>query len=157
MNKKKKLIAVSVLLVVVVGALIWYHLPVKTSAAVELYCDDPAAGALSAELDLSISRSLLAQPAVNGTIRIGDTEYVVWARQDYGFFESIQRKFEGRLDIPAFINPDNFGHGTELMLSDLLWLHSIQFGPGYEIENVSLLLTSDDYAGGLWSNLTVTS
>ena len=155
MNKKKNLIAVSVLLVVVVAALIWYHLPVKTSAAVELYCDDPAAGTLSAEFDLSISRSLLSQPEVDGTIRIGDTEYVVWARQDYGLFESIQRKFEGELDIPVFADQDNFGHGTELMLSDLLWLHSIQFEDGYEIESVSLSLRSDDH--GMWSSRTAAS
>ena len=153
MNKKKKLIAVSVLLIVAVGALVWYHIPVKTSAAVELYCDDPAAGTLSAEFDLSISRSLLSQPAVNGTIRIGDTEYVVWVRQDYGFFESIRRKFEGKLDIPVFVNQNNFGHGTELVLSDLLWLQSIQFEDNYKIESVSLSLKSDDY--GIWSSRTV--
>ena len=60
------------------------------------------------------------------------------------------------MNIPAFVNPDNFGHGVELLLSDILWVNSIQFGSGYDIENVSLLFTSDDYVDGLWSNYTVT-
>ena len=156
MGKKKRLIAVCVLLVVVVGALVWYHIPVKTAASMELYCSDPAGGALDAEFDLSVSRSLFAQDKLDGTIRVGDREYVVWTWQKYGFFESIQRKFEGSMNIPAFVNPDNFGHGVELLLSDILWVNSIQFGSGYEIENVSLQFTSDDYASGLWSNYKLT-
>ena len=156
MSKKQRLLAVCVLLVVVVGALVWYHIPVKTAASMELYCSDPAGGALDAEFDLSVSRSLFAQDKLDGTIRVGDREYVVWTWQKYGFFESIQRKFEGSMNIPAFVNPDNFGHGVELLLSDILWVNSIQFGSGYDIENVSLQFTSDDYASGLWSNYKLT-
>lgn len=152
MGKRKRLIALCVLLVVLAAALVWYHIPVKTTASMELYCSDPAGGALDAEFDLSVSRSLFAQDKLDGTIRVGDREYVVWTWQKYGFFESIQRKFEGQMNIPAFVNPDNFGHGVELLLSDILWVHSIQFGSGYEIENVSLQFTSDDYVDGLWSN-----
>jgi hypothetical protein len=153
----KKILSICVLLVVAVGVLVWYHIPIKTAATVELYCSDPAGGALDAEFDLSVSRSLFAQDKLDGTIRVGDREYVVWTWQKYGFFESIQRKFEGSMNIPAFVNPDNFGHGVELLLSDILWVNSIQFGSGYEIENVSLQFTSDDYVDGLWSNYTVTA
>ena len=153
----KKILSICVLLVVAVGVLVWYNIPIKTAATVELYCSDPAGGALDAEFDLSVSRSLFAQDKLDGTIRVGDREYVVWTWQKYGFFESIQRKFEGSMNIPAFVNPDNFGHGVELLLSDILWVNSIQFGSGYEIENVSLQFTSDDYVDGLWSNYTVTA
>ena len=156
MGKKQRLLAVCVLLVVVVGALVWYHIPVKTAASMELYCSDPAGGALDAEFDLSVSRSLFAQDKLDGTIRVGDREYVVWTWQKYGFFESMQRKLLGQMNIPAFVNPDNFGHSVELLLSDILWVNSIQFGSGYEIENVSLQFTSDDYASGLWSNYKLT-
>lgn len=152
MGKRKKLIAVCVLLIVAAGVLVWYHIPIKTAASMELYCSDPAGGSLDAEFELSVSRSLFAQDKLDGTIRVGDREYVVWAWQKYGFFESIQRKFEGSMNIPAFVNPDNFGHGVELLLSDILWVHSIQFGSGHEIESVSLQFTSDDYVDGLWSN-----
>ena len=56
------------------------------------------------------------------------------------------------MNIPAFVTPDNFGQGVELLMSDILYVHNLQFGSGYEIENVSLQFTSDDYVGGLWSN-----
>lgn len=156
MDKRKRLIALCVLLVVMVTALVWYHLPIKIAESMELYCSDPAGGSLDAEFDLSISRSLLAQDKLDGTIRVGDREYVVWTWPKYGFFESMQRKFLGQMNIPAFVNPDNFGQGVELLLSDILWVNSIQFGSGHEIESVSLLFTSDDYVDGLWSNYTVT-
>ena len=156
MDKRKRLIALCVLLVVMVTALVWYHLPIKTAASVELYCSDQAGGSLDAEFDLSISRSLFAQDKLDGTIRAGDREYVVWTWQKYGFFESMQRKFLGQMNIPAFVNPDNFGQGVELLMSDVLWVPFIDFGSGYDIENVSLLFTSDDYVDGLWSNYTVT-
>ena len=78
MSKKQRLLALCVLLVVVVGALVWYHIPVKTAASMEL------------------------------------------------------------------------------LISDILWVPIIQFGSGYEIENVSLQFTSDDYASGLWSNYKLT-
>ena len=68
----------------------------------------------------------------------------------------MQRKFLGQMNIPAFVNPDNFGQGVELLMSDVLWVPIVQFGSGYDIENVSLLFTSDDYVDGLWSNYTVT-
>lgn len=152
MGKRKRLIALCVLLVVLAAALVWYHIPIKTAASMELYCSDPAGGSLDAEFELSVSRSLFAQDKLDGTIRVGDREYVVWTWQKYGFFESIQRKFEGSMNIPAFVNPDNFGNGVELLLSDILWVHSIQFGSGHEIESVSLQFTSDDYVDGLWSN-----
>lgn len=152
MGKRKRLIALCVLLVVLAAALVWYHIPIKTAASMELYCSDPAGGSIDAEFELSVSRSLFAQDKLDGTIRVGDREYVVWTWQKYGFFESIQRKFEGSMNIPAFVNPDNFGHGVELLLSDILWVHSIQFGSGHEIESVSLQFTSDDYVDGLWSN-----
>jgi hypothetical protein len=150
MGRKKKLIAVCVLLVVAAGVLVWYHLPIKTSAAVELYCDDPAAGELSADFDLAISRSLLSPTEVNGTIRIDGRNYEVWARQDSGFFSNIQRKIDGELDVPVFINEANFGQGTDQLLSDLLYIHSLQFGDGYELEAVSLSLTADDH--GMWNS-----
>ena len=41
-------------------------------------------------------------------------------------------------------------------MSDILWVPIIQFGSGYDIENVSLQFTSDDYASGLWSNYKLT-
>ena len=153
----KRILSICILLVATVGVLVWYHIPVKTTASTELYCSDPAGGTLDAEFDLSISRSLFAQDRLDGTIRIGDMEYTAWTWQRYGFFESIQRKFEGQMNIPAFVNQDNFGQGVELLLSDILWLNSLQFGSGYEIENVSLHFTSDDYVGGLWSNYTLTA
>lgn len=156
MGKRKRLIALCVLLVVLAAALVWYHIPIKTAASMELYCSDPAGGSLDAEFELSVSRSLFAQDKLDGTIRVGDREYVVWTWQKYGFFESIQRKFQGQMNIPAFVNPDNFGHGVELLLSDILWVNSIQFGSGYKIESVSLSLTSDDYVDGLWSNYILT-
>ena len=90
MDKRKRVIALCVLLVVMVTALVWYHLPIKTAASVELYCSDPAGGSLDAEFDLSISRSLFAQDKIDGTIRVGDREYVVWTWQKYGFFESMR-------------------------------------------------------------------
>lgn len=152
MGKRKRLIALCVLLVVLAAALVWYHIPIKTAASMELYCSDPAGGALDAEFDLSVSRSLFAQDKLDGTIRVGDREYVVWTWPKYGFFESILHKFQGQMNIPAFVNPDNFGHGVELLMSDILYVHNLQFGSGYEIENVSLLFTSDDYVDGLWSN-----
>lgn len=156
MDKRKRVIALCVLLVVMVTALVWYHLPIKIAESMELYCSDPAGGSLDAEFDLSISRSLFAQDKIDGTIRAGDREYFVWTWQKYGFFESMQRKFLGQMNIPAFVNPDNFGHSVELLMSDVLWVPIIQFGSGYDIENVSLLFTSDDYVDGLWSNYTVT-
>ena len=156
MGKRKKLIAVCVLLIVAAGVLVWYHIPVKTTASMELYCSDPAGGSIDAEFELSVSRSLFAQDKLDGTIRVGDREYVVWTWQKYGFFESMQRKFQGQMNIPAFVNPDNFGHSVELLMSDILWVPFIYFGSGYDIENVSLLFTSDDYVDGLWSNYTVT-
>ena len=156
MDKRKRVIALCVQLVVMVTALVWYHLPIKTAASVELYCSDQAGGSLDAEFDLSVSRSLFAQDKIDGTIHAGDREYVVWTWQKYGFFESMQRKFLGQMNIPAFVNPDNFGQGVELLMSDILWVPFIDFGSGYDIENVSLLFTSDDYVDGLWSNYTVT-
>lgn len=156
MDKRKRVIALCVQLVVMVTALVWYHLPIKTAASVELYCSDQAGGSLDAEFDLSVSRSLFAQDKIDGTIHAGDREYVVWTWQKYGFFESMQRKFLGQMNIPAFVNPDNFGHSVELLMSDVLWVPFIDFGSGYDIENVSLLFTSDDYVDGLWSNYTVT-
>lgn len=152
MGKRKKLIAVCVLLIVAAGVLVWYHIPVKTTASMELYCSDPAGGSLDAELELSVSRSLFAQDKLDGTIRVGNREYVVWTWQKYGFFESILRRFQGQMNIPAFVNPDNFGQGVELLMSDILYVHNLQFGSGYEIESVSLQFTSDDYVDGLWSN-----
>lgn len=152
MGKRKKLIAVCVLLIVVAGVLVWYHIPVKTTASMELYCSDPAGGSIDAEFELSVSRSLFAQDKLDGTIRVGDREYVVWTWPKYGFFESILRRFQGQMNIPAFVNPDNFGHGVELLMSDILYVHNLQFGSGYEIESVSLQFTSDDYVDGLWSN-----
>lgn len=112
----------------------------------------PAGGSIDAEFDLSVSRSLFAQDKLDGTIRVGDREYVVWTWPKYGFFESILRRFQGQMNIPAFVNPDNFGHSVELLMSDVLWVPFIDFGSGYDIENVSLLFTSDDYVDGLWSN-----
>lgn len=152
MGKRKRLIALCVLLVVLAAALVWYHIPVKTTASMELYCSDPAGGSIDAEFELSVSRSLFAQDKLDGTIRVGDREYVVWTWQKYGFFESILRKFQGQMNIPAFVNPDNFGHSVELLMSDILYVHNLQFGSGYEIESVSLQFTSDDYVDGLWSN-----
>lgn len=155
MNKKKRTIAICAVIVVAAALLVWYHIPVKTAASMELYCSDPAGGSLDAEFDLSISRSLFAQDKLDGTIRVGDREYVVWTWQKYGFFESLQRKFQGQRNIPAFVNPDNFGHSVELLMSDILWVNSIQFGSGYEIESVSMIFTSDDYVDCLWSNRPV--
>ena len=155
MGKRKRLIALCVLLVVLAAALVWYHIPVKTTASMELYCSDPAGGSLDAEFDLSVSRSLFAQDKLDGTIRVGNREYVVWTWQKYGFFESILRRFQGQMNIPAFVNPDNFGHSVELLMSDVLWVPFIDFGSGYDIENVSLQFTSDDYVGGLCSNYTL--
>lgn len=152
MGKRKKLIAVCVLLIVAAGVFVWYHIPVKTTASMELYCSDPAGGSIDAEFELSVSRSLFAQDKLDGTIRVGDREYVVWTWPKYGFFESILRRFQGQMNIPAFVNPDNFGHGVELLMSDILYVHNLQFGSGYEIESVSLQFTSDDYVDGLWSN-----
>ena len=41
-------------------------------------------------------------------------------------------------------------------MSDVVWIPVIHVVSGYDIENVSLLFTSDDYVDGLWSNYTVT-
>ena len=76
MYKRIRVIALCVLLVVMVTALVWYHLPIKIAESMELYCSDPAGGSLDAEFDLSISRSLFAQDKIDGTIRAGDREYV---------------------------------------------------------------------------------
>ena len=104
--------------------------------------------ALYAEFDLKISRSLFSPPEIHGTIWIGDKEYVAWKGQEYSFVSNIQRKAKGEMNIPAFVNVANLGQGTSFMISDLLYIHSIQFGNRYSIENVSLSMTSDDY--GLW-------
>ena len=37
MDKRKRLIALCVLLVVLAAALVWYHIPIKTAASMELY------------------------------------------------------------------------------------------------------------------------
>ena len=152
---QKKILPICILLVAVAAVLVWYHLPIKSTATVELYCDDPNVRGLCAEFDLKLSRSLFSPLAINGTIRIGDRDYVVWERQDYGFFSDIQRKANGELDIPVFINAANFGKGTNLLIRDLLYIHSIQFGDHHMIEHVSLSLTSDDH--GMWNSRIVTS
>ena len=151
----KKILSICTLFVVVTALLIWYYLPIKRTATVELYCDDPNVSELYAEFDLKISRSLFSPLVINGTIRIGDRDYVVWGRQEYGFVSNMQRKAKGEMNIPVFVNAANFGQGTSLLVSDLLFIHNIQFGDNYIIENVSLSLTSDDY--DLWSGCTVTS
>lgn len=141
--------------VVIVAVLVWYYLPINRTATVELYCDDPNVSALYAEFELKISRSLFSPLVINGTIRIGDRDYVVWTRQTYGFFSNMQRKAKGEMNIPVFVNAANFGQGTSLLVSDLLYIHNIQFGDNYKIEKVCLSLNSDDY--GVWSSCTVTS
>lgn len=139
-------------LLVAAAALVWYCLPVKRTAAVELHCDDPDAGMISAEFDFKISRSLFSPPVLDGTIRLGDTEYVTWVRQKYGFFSNLQRKAAGELDTPVFVNAANLGQGTELVISDLLYIHSIQFGDNYQLASVSLSRMSDDR--GIWHGST---
>lgn len=153
----KKILSICALLVAAAAVLIWYHLPIKTTATVELYCDDPNAGALYAEFDLRISRSLFAPPAVDGTIRIGDADYVPWrGRNDKnGFFLNMLRKVKGKIDIPAFINPANYGQLTDKLMSDILTVFSIQFGDNYMIEGASLSRNSDDH--GVWSGSTAAS
>lgn len=148
-------LSICTLFVVIAVVLIWYHLPISRTATVELCCNDPNVSELYAELDLRISRSLFSPLVINGTIRIGDKDYVVWTRQEYGFVSNMQRKARGEMNIPVFVNVANLGQGTSMLVSDLLFIHSIQFGDNYIIENVSLSLTSDDY--GLWSSCTVTS
>ena len=96
MGKRKKLIAVCVLLIVAAGVLVWYHIPIKTAASMELYCSDPAGGSLDAEFELSVSRSLFAQDKLDGTIRVGDREYVVWTWPKYGFLKVYCADFRGR-------------------------------------------------------------
>lgn len=152
---RKKVLFLCILFVVMAGVLVWYDLPIKRTATAELYCDDPKVSGLSAELDLCISRSLFSPSAIHGTIHIGDRDYVVWGRQEHDFASNIQRKIKGEIDIPVFINADNFGKGTDLLLRDLLYIHSIQFGDDYKIENVSLSMTSDDY--GMWNSRAVIS
>ena len=56
MDKRKRVIALCVLLVVMVTALVWYHLPIKIAESMELYCSDPAESSLDEEFDHSISR-----------------------------------------------------------------------------------------------------
>lgn len=56
----------------------------------------PGRGSLDAEFDLSISRSLLAQDKLDGTIRVGDREYVVWTWPKYGFLKVYCANFRGR-------------------------------------------------------------
>lgn len=96
MNKKKRTIAICAVIVVAAALLVWYHIPVKTAASMELYCSDPAGGSLGAEFDLSISRSLLAQDKLDGTIRVEDREYVVWTWPKYGFLKVYCANFRGR-------------------------------------------------------------
>lgn len=96
MDKRKRVIALCVLLVVMVTALVWYHLPIKIAESMELYCSDPAGGSLDAEFDLSVSRSLFAQDKLDGSIRVGDREYVVWTWQKYGFLKACSANFWGR-------------------------------------------------------------
>lgn len=140
---------------VVAAVLVWYHLPIKSKATVELYCDDSTMSALSAEFDLRISRSLFAPPVINGTIQIEDVNYVVWTRQKYGLVSNMLRKVKGKMSIPTFVNPSNFGKGVDKLIGDLLHIHSIQFGDNYTIENVSISMTSNDY--GVWSSSTLAS
>ena len=151
----KKILSICILLVIVATVLIWYHVPIKSKATVELYCDVPNVNELYADFDLKISRSLVSPLVIDGTIRIGDVDYVVWGRQEYDFFSNMQRKVKGEMNIPVFVNAANFGQGTSVLISDLLFIHSIQFGDNYIIENVSFSLTCDDY--GLWSSSTVLS
>ena len=75
----KKILSICTLFVVVSALLIWYYLPIKRTATVELYCDDPNVSELYAEFDLKISRSLFSPLVINGTIRIGDRD--VYKRQ----------------------------------------------------------------------------
>lgn len=151
----KKILSICTLFVVVATVLVWYHLPIKSKATAELYCDVPNVSELYAEFDLRISRSLFSPLAIDGTIRIGDVDYVVWGRKEHNFFSNMQRKVKGEMNIPVFVNAANFGQGTSVLISDLLFIHSIQFGDNYIIENVSFSLTSDDY--GLWSSFTMAS
>lgn len=146
----KKILTIGALFVVAAAALIWYHLPIKSEATVELYCYDPTMSALSAEFDLRISRSLFAPPVIDGTIRIEDVNYVVWTRQKYGLFSNILRKVKGEMNLPTFVNPANFGKGADKLIGDLLHIHSIQLGDNYTIEYVSISMTSDGY--GVWTS-----
>ena len=146
----KKILSICILFALAATVLVWYHLPIKSKATVELYCDVPNVSELYAEFDLRISRSLFSPLVIDGTIRIGDVDYVVLGRQKYGLVSNIQRKVKGEMNIPVFVNAANFGQGTNMLISDLLYIHSIQFGDNYIIEDVSFSLTCDDY--GLWSS-----
>ena len=151
----KKIIFLCIIVLIAGMSIVWYCLPVKRTATVELHCNDPSVGIIFAEFDLKISRSLFLPPVLDGTIRLGDAEYVAWARQKYGFFSNLQRKATGKMDIPVFANTANLGQGTDLLISDILFIHAIQFGDNYIIESVSLSRTSDDH--GLWSGSAVGS
>ena len=140
----KKFIGICILIVVVIAGIVWYYIPIKSTATIELYCNDPNESSIYAEFDLEISRSLFSPPKIDGTVRIGDKEYVRWTWQKYGFFTNILRKVKGEIDIPCFINSANFGQGQDILISDLLWIYGIQFGDNYTIENVGLSMSSDD-------------
>lgn len=151
----KRILSIGTLFVVTIVALVWYHFPIKSTATVELYCDDPSIGSLYAEFDLRISRSLFAPPVIDGTIRIEDANYVVWTRQKYGLVNNMLRKLKGEMNIPTFVNSANFGKGVDKLIGDLLHIHNIQFGKNYTIEDVSVSMTSNDY--GVWSSFTLAS
>lgn len=155
----KKFLSICALLVAAAALLIWYHLPIKTTATVELYCDDPNAGALYAEFDLRISRSLFAPPAVDGTIRIGDADYVPWGRPGGSFFSNMLRKVKGEINTRGFwVNPANYGQSTKKLLNDKLTVWSIQFGDNYKIDGASISRNSnEDEYNRLWSGVTVAS
>ena len=151
----KKFLSICALVVAAAALLIWFHLPIKTTATVELYCDDPNAGALYAEFDLRISRSLFAPPAVDGTIRIGDADYVPWGKIRVDFIRNMLRKVKGEINIPGFwVNPANYGQLTDKLMSDMLTVWRIQFGGSYTIEGASIVRNSYGYG---WSGNAVAS
>lgn len=148
----KKILFICTLFALSLVLLVFYYLPIKRTAIVELCCDDPSVGAITAEFDLRIWRSLFSPLTIDGTIRIGDSAYVPLSKVEGSFLQNIKRKVDREKNIPQFVNSEHFGQGTSLLLSDRLIIHNLQFGKNYAIEEVSLLLTSAD--PGLWTSCT---
>ncbi|MGX8698623.1 MAG: hypothetical protein ACSW8F_01665 [bacterium] len=147
----KKAFLISVLLVALTAALVWYLLPIHRVSTVTLRGPNMGEEEMEVAFDWTISRSLLAPPTVRGTIRIGEREYRTWGWTQRGFFENLLRKVKGEANFPAFVNSANLGQGESLLLSDLIYIDRVQFGPRFTIERASIVLTAEEW-DGMWSN-----
>lgn len=149
-SKRKIVVTVILLTMMMLSFSIWYYIPVKSHTLLEVFSSSGSKITISA--DLSISRSFFSPLAIKGQIIFGDTTFKAWVLSEsanVNFFEQIQKKIKGKVNPSIFVNESNFGKSTDILLSDLLFIHSIQFDKSYCIQGITFILTSD--GSSIWS------